>query len=430
LSRRPAPKPAPAPPAPVSVPAPTVAPAAPATQLPPGIPTPQAAPEQHLIAEEPKWEEPAADKTPAQDLEPETSAEVPPDIVADEWTTTAQPFSIDEQPVQSQEELPAAPEPEVSIPQQFPVSPLPAQVQVQQPVQQPIAAAKPLTPAPSTRPPGVSVNRNHPRYKTDQAVVLPSSFGIPLEKVGMQFGSLSLGGDGTDEIIENNQYVLCRLTHHELNRIQVSLLRLPRLLRPCRPSQRRLRLLRKQTSSHCPIRLPPQVPSRQSLNKRNNNKPHTRRLHRMYCPRQTRHLQSRHHRQITLCTSKLRFLGQLCSGTSPNCLSSLLYPRNHLTSSSSNNNNNNSSSSSNSMVAPVDYPPTWTTFNTSSHLLDLVLSRTCRSNCTSLKVPSVTRRTSEAVKPLTLTRLRHPWVEGRTLAMARSIKAWAHNIKV
>jgi hypothetical protein len=44
--------------------------------------------------------------------------------------------------------------------------------------------------------PAAAPHRNSARYKTtDQPVVMPSSFGANVEKVGMQFGSLGLGGD-------------------------------------------------------------------------------------------------------------------------------------------------------------------------------------------------------------------------------------------
>ena len=51
----------------------------------------------------------------------------------------------------------------------------------------------------TTRPPAVS-HRTSARHKlTDQPVTMPVSFSTGLEKVGMQFGSLSLGGDDTND---------------------------------------------------------------------------------------------------------------------------------------------------------------------------------------------------------------------------------------
>jgi hypothetical protein len=62
------------------------------------------------------------------------------------------------------------------------------------------------TPSPrlSTRP-AASSHRSSARYKvTDQPVTLPLSFGAGIEKVGMQFGSLSVGDASTTE---TTQYV-------------------------------------------------------------------------------------------------------------------------------------------------------------------------------------------------------------------------------
>ena len=62
------------------------------------------------------------------------------------------------------------------------------------------------TPSPklSSRP-AVSSHRSSARYKvTDQPVTLPLSFGAGIEKVGMQFGSLSVGEASTTE---TSQYV-------------------------------------------------------------------------------------------------------------------------------------------------------------------------------------------------------------------------------
>lgn len=59
------------------------------------------------------------------------------------------------------------------------------------------------TPSPKPRPAGV--HRSSARYKIpDQPVTLPVSFGTGIEKVGMQFGTLSLSGDSVPE----PQYVL------------------------------------------------------------------------------------------------------------------------------------------------------------------------------------------------------------------------------
>ena len=53
----------------------------------------------------------------------------------------------------------------------------------------------PVQPRPSS-----AAHRHSARFKTDQAVTLPNNFGANLEKIGMQFGSLSIGGD---EIVDS-----------------------------------------------------------------------------------------------------------------------------------------------------------------------------------------------------------------------------------
>ena len=70
--------------------------------------------------------------------------------------------------------------------------------------QGPLAPPAQVVTIPSTklasRPPLVS-HRNSARYKvTDQPVTMPISFGA-IEKAGMQFGSLSLGGDDMNESV-------------------------------------------------------------------------------------------------------------------------------------------------------------------------------------------------------------------------------------
>ena len=75
---------------------------------------------------------------------------------------------------------------------------IPAEAHLAPAASEPVAIpTKPLTPAAHTRP--GAAHRGSAKFKTDQAVVMPSSsFGSNVEKVGMQFGSLSLGGDDLD----------------------------------------------------------------------------------------------------------------------------------------------------------------------------------------------------------------------------------------
>ncbi|KAJ6463342.1 hypothetical protein C8R45DRAFT_1080321 [Mycena sanguinolenta] len=172
---RPQDKPTPPPPAPVAVaPPPTVIPAAPE-------PEPQ----------ETGWEEPTTVQTPSWEeeapvIKPSTSA-------ADVWASTVneppeEPTPEPQQILEPQVEEPPVPEPvEQSVPP--PAEPEPAP---------PVASPSPsIKPAGASRP-SASSHRNSARYKTiDQPVVMPSSFGSGIEKVGMQFGSLSLGGESS-----------------------------------------------------------------------------------------------------------------------------------------------------------------------------------------------------------------------------------------
>ena len=85
----------------------------------------------------------------------------------------------------------------VSVAEREPAT-IPAESHLTSATSEPLAIpTKPLTPAAHTRP--GAAHRGSAKFKTDQAVVMPSSsFGSGIEKVGMQFGSLSLGGDDLD----------------------------------------------------------------------------------------------------------------------------------------------------------------------------------------------------------------------------------------
>lgn len=135
-------------------------------------------------------------------------------------TTEAWPSSVSEEPEDSKGEAESQPSqqheveveavkepptPEPPVEQQLPASksePVP-----QAPLVTPVLSQGPaVTPSPklSSRPAAVT-HRSSARYKTiDQPVVMPSSFGSGIEKVGMQFGSLSLGGES---LFDSNPYV-------------------------------------------------------------------------------------------------------------------------------------------------------------------------------------------------------------------------------
>ena len=139
--------------------------------------------EELTTVEAPTWDdEPAADQTigpEAWSLTPElpaasTVAEVRSEVVEE---------SVPEAVITE-----SKPEVETRSPAQVAqaISTLPAQVTA-------ISSPK-LT----TRPPAAS-HRTSARHKlTDQPVTMPVSFSTGIEKVGMQFGSLSLGGDDTN----------------------------------------------------------------------------------------------------------------------------------------------------------------------------------------------------------------------------------------
>ncbi|KAJ8462112.1 hypothetical protein ONZ51_g11110 [Trametes cubensis] len=180
IARKPQEKPVP-PPAPVSAP-PPAAPSAPA-------PAPAQA----------QQSEPAPSTEPTESAPASTGWEEPTTVQAPTWDDEPRPSQPAEPIAPAEEPKPAQPEPTVeeSVPESAPsvVSP-PAQ----QPAPESPAALppKPLTPSIQARSTPIS-HRTNPKFKTtDQPVVLPASFGSGVEKIGMQFGSLSLGGEDLD----------------------------------------------------------------------------------------------------------------------------------------------------------------------------------------------------------------------------------------
>ena len=179
IFNRPQEKPAVAPP-PVapSAPPPVSEPAEPA-------PAPLTNDDSDLIGD--GWEDPITVQPPTWDDEPQVKP--PPE---DAWSSPVQVQADiqDETPSPLPQEEPA---PEIST--HVPSDPAPAP---QQPAEDPIPAPTPSR-SPVSVPPRSSAasHRSVNRYKaTDQAVVMPTSgFNPGLEKVGMQFGSLSLGGE-------------------------------------------------------------------------------------------------------------------------------------------------------------------------------------------------------------------------------------------
>lgn len=180
------------------------------------------------------WEDPTTIQAPTWEDEPQQKPQVAVSPNVDSWLSSVQdsvapvishPPTITqlpeeefvhhtiEQEQQQQQQVIREPEP-----QQAASSALPVQLQqLVQKVDSPsvpsvnlgstVLPAKPATPVPHSRP-GAGAHRNSGRYKisSDQAVIMPSSsFGSAIEKLGMQFGSVSLNGD---VISDNNECVL------------------------------------------------------------------------------------------------------------------------------------------------------------------------------------------------------------------------------
>lgn len=178
-------------PAPTPPPAPVQLQSTPAPAPPPGLPE-----------QPPKVEE--------VDLSPEPESPVP---TAWEEPTTVQDSAWEEEPqepiAQIQPEPAPAPEPELKdeVPPKSP-SPEPTPPKVQEPVLSALPAQvqsreveRSSTPTSGVkRPSSSAAHRHNARFKTgDQPVVMPSGNYNPTpEKIGMQFGSLSLGGDDLD----------------------------------------------------------------------------------------------------------------------------------------------------------------------------------------------------------------------------------------
>ena len=167
-------------PQPVQPAIPAPAPAAPVSQpeLEQAHAEEPAAPELESTSTSQGWEEPTTVQAPTWDDEP------------------AKPQATQAAPVEEKPKGDEAAVPSHSEPVQQPVlSALPPQLQASaiktDHVQAP-APVKPATPAAHTRP--TSAAHKH-KFKTDQAVIMPSGGFGSLEKVGMQFGSLSLGDD-------------------------------------------------------------------------------------------------------------------------------------------------------------------------------------------------------------------------------------------
>ena len=181
-------------PAPTPPPAPVQLQPVPAPAPPPGLPEQPSKVEDFVPSPEPELPVPTAWEEPTTVQESTWEEELQAPMVQ----TQPEPAPVPE-PELNFEEPPEPPSPEPVPPKvQEPVlSALPAQVQNQE-------VERSSTPTSSVkRPLSSAAHRHNARFKTgDQPVVMPSGNYTPnTEKIGMQFGSLSLGGDDLDRCV-------------------------------------------------------------------------------------------------------------------------------------------------------------------------------------------------------------------------------------
>ena len=158
---------------------------------PPREPTPPPAPNQETepTAEaQTGWEEPTTVQNPPWEDDPQPKPSAP---IADPWLPTPS------EEIKVHDEAKPAPSEPAPV-----IEPAPEPIAVSLPAPQPkepisgFNEAIPKHVVPVQPRPSSAAHRHSARFKTtDQAVTLPNNFGSGLEKVGMQFGSLSIGGD-------------------------------------------------------------------------------------------------------------------------------------------------------------------------------------------------------------------------------------------
>lgn len=162
----------------------------PANEPAPVETTPQQVPQLQL-----EQEEPTTAQAPVWDDEPQTQLSAP--VASDGWITNANEISVSKVPLEHEESTNSSTllhSPEAAIPA------LPPQLQHKAETSPIVPPAKAVTPLSHGRP--TSTHRISGRFKnTDQAVIMPTTnFGNTLEKIGMQFGSVSLGDDVSDSL--------------------------------------------------------------------------------------------------------------------------------------------------------------------------------------------------------------------------------------
>ena len=150
--------------------------------------------EEPTTVEAPTWDdEPVADQATGSEAWPLT-----PESVLESSNLEPPAVSVVAEVVKSEEVV------EESAPKAELITELKSEVENRPPaqaVQASLAVQVTAIPSPklTTRPPAAS-HRTSARHKVpDQPVTMPLSFSTGIEKVGMQFGSLSIGGDGTND---------------------------------------------------------------------------------------------------------------------------------------------------------------------------------------------------------------------------------------
>ncbi|EJD04917.1 uncharacterized protein FOMMEDRAFT_139574 [Fomitiporia mediterranea MF3/22] len=185
------PKATPPPPAPAPASVPAAVPAS-APEPVPAAPEP----EQKVEPEADGWEEPTTVQAPPWEDEPPAQPTVK--ATSDGWiTSVTEKTEIRHEPAPEEAQPTPSNQPEPESERVTTASAFPAQLGLQQKAEPSVVPpVKPSTPVSYAR--SLNSRAGHRPKVTDQAVVMPSSFGSSVEKLGMQFGSVNLGGEDVE----------------------------------------------------------------------------------------------------------------------------------------------------------------------------------------------------------------------------------------
>jgi hypothetical protein len=170
-------------------PAPPVVAPAPTSEA--ELPAQEDQPDSHV---EQGWEDPTTVQAPTWDDEPHVPLPAAAQA-SSEWTTASQVEEVREETANA-EPLPETPQTQQwqgtsDETEKSPAAPVTATF-----------SPPPGLPTPALTPSSKPVRSNRAKYNTDQPVVMPSTFASTFDRFGMQFGSLSLSGDGGDDVVE------------------------------------------------------------------------------------------------------------------------------------------------------------------------------------------------------------------------------------